>query len=780
MPVSLRSSVDTPALPHSLPAPHNHAQPYVLIPDGLIEAHARDPLAIGVYVAVARLMLIRKGPVPLSAADLAAWMGSSDDAVQVAIMRRIAKLEQAGWLIITRTPARKHTLLPTWGPDREGSVRPWDFDQPASGRPAHLRGRRLPLALLDTYLGQLKPQQGRAPALISRYLIQPLLDLADIGVYAIQLRTEIAPTARLTHLGLTRGALPSMRTLLAQAASGTLTTLRGGEAIGVGLTAWGYDQLGLVPPPPSQAEQEYRSLSGSVSGSICGSLESRDPAGDLALSDAEKSTFLAISARNTWDVGIMESINMESPPNMIDHSGGGTQPSPDCEEQEPIPLEGTLSPTRHDSPKRPSSSLDVCDEKHIYLEVLSPQIIASHQALNPERVIFPGEWWELLALQQTHGEQQLLRWQARAARAEQARVRQISPAYYEACAAQTAFETYRPPRRHPAPVVAVEPSTLAEPSSPAPAPPAPVSALDAACDALLIEMGIREREKLTFVPLNLIQQWAHIIDHAGLAARFDDPRAFAHTQLQKGQAPPPHAELDRWAERARKRAAAAPPPPLTDEHVAQIRARHAVLVERVAAIAPTDCTEDERMKLLADLERHMSDDEALRRLHERRAEAEARAQRTPEQICADIIADFQAPMNRQLWPLLERLTLQLEGDVLRLICKQGGDMGVVEAQIVPLIRVALSRTAWQPIVRVGCAAPPPPPEAAPAPPAWIAPAHWAALPGLMRTMLLGATLQEGALCCVSPVLTAQVQTRYSCELAALLAAVQEEADHDRA
>src|SRR4051794_12185611 len=47
---------------------------YVLVPDALIRAFADDPFAVGVYVAVARLAMVAKTAMPLSARDLAVWM----------------------------------------------------------------------------------------------------------------------------------------------------------------------------------------------------------------------------------------------------------------------------------------------------------------------------------------------------------------------------------------------------------------------------------------------------------------------------------------------------------------------------------------------------------------------------------------------------------------------------------------------------------------------------------------------------------------------------------
>src|SRR5205823_5990404 len=65
---------------------------YVLVSDPLIVAFAHDPLAVGVYVAIARLALVAKGAVSVAARDLVVWMGSDRDADRAAIMRRIVKL----------------------------------------------------------------------------------------------------------------------------------------------------------------------------------------------------------------------------------------------------------------------------------------------------------------------------------------------------------------------------------------------------------------------------------------------------------------------------------------------------------------------------------------------------------------------------------------------------------------------------------------------------------------------------------------------------------------
>src|SRR5262249_17079433 len=254
---------------------------YVLIPDGLILAFAHDPLAVGVYTAVARLAMAAKDAVPLAARDLAAWMGSDREADRAAIMRRIAKLEECGWLMITRTTPRKHRLLPTWGRDRTGSVWPWRFDQPNSDHPAHVRGRRVPLGLLDIYVGRLDPKPGQGHALLSRYFTQPLLDMTDIGVYVIGLRAEVAPTPRLLHLGLHAAAgvtAPAdALTLMELAAAGQLCTLVDDVIVAVHLSIQGQSRLGIAS---TIAVTSQVGLPEHESGSLC-----RSHAGSAGRSD---------------------------------------------------------------------------------------------------------------------------------------------------------------------------------------------------------------------------------------------------------------------------------------------------------------------------------------------------------------------------------------------------------------------------------------------------------------------------------------------------------------
>src|SRR5262249_27485770 len=469
---------------------------------------------------------------------------SDRDADRAAMMRRIVKLAEDGWLCVERTVAAKHRLLPTWGGDQGGAVRPWRFDAADSGRPSHLRGRRLPIALLDNYLGRLDPRPGHGRALISRYFSRPLLNLVDIGVYTIGLRAEVAPTPRLRHLELhnTAGMLPppDSQSLLSLAAEGALTTLDGDAVVPVLLSIQGYARLGKVAPrtiPSDDANTGHvcGSLHGSADGSVNGS-------GDLL---RERSVFTDQGGQNTvldistaliaWDVGMThESTNHDSAP---DHTLAAVCGTPDTDRTMTADdLRAHLPATANLDRTSPAG-----DDLSQIAPDLAARIVKGHRGLNPQRRILRGEWCELLARQEAHGADQLLIWQARASRAAIERPHGITPAYYYACAAQAACDVYRPstPR-----------NAAAVPRDGVPHTAVPTLAnLDPACDALLRAMGVRERQKLAAVPYDLIGSWQIALGHPGLAAQFTTPIGFAVAQMQRGNAPPPLAELDRWAER---------------------------------------------------------------------------------------------------------------------------------------------------------------------------------------------------------------------------------------
>jgi hypothetical protein len=505
-------------------------------------------LAVGVYVAIARLSLAVKGAVSLAARDLVAWMGSNRDADRAAMMRRIVKLERDGWVIVERATATKHRLIPTWGRDQAGTVRPWRCDEAHSGRPAHVRGRRVPLALLDDYLGRLDPQPGHGRALISRYLTRPLLDLTDVGVYTIGLRAEISPSPRLRHLGLYNqaGMLPPAdnRSLLISAVTGTLTTLEGDAVVAVLLSVQGRARLGIKTPivagsNHADTERLYGSIRGSTDGSRDGSGAQPCQTSISAHQDSQNSVSNISVSLIAWDVGkIHESTKHDSADHGVATGGGaasGSDESHIAREQHAH----ILSSLSWDPP------WSLGDDPATTTPALAASVIAGHRVLNPARAIHPGEWHELLALQDAYGVDQLLIWQARASRATTTRPHGIMPTYYRACAVNAAFDVYRPP----APWCASAPtgSDATPPATTAPGTP------DPACDALLHSMGVRERQKLAGVPHELITAWQTALVHPGMAAQFTSPIGFAVAQMQRGNPPPPIEELDHWAERAHRK-----------------------------------------------------------------------------------------------------------------------------------------------------------------------------------------------------------------------------------
>ena len=240
---------------------------------------------------------------------------------------------------------------------------------------------------------------------------------------------------------------------------------------------------------------------------------------------------------------------------------------------------------------------------------LMPAVATGHRALNPTRTILPGEWHELLALQNAQGAEQLLIWQARALRATAERPYGVSPAYYQACAAQAVCDTYRPATMWGASAFS-DCERASETDS-------VLATLDPTCDALLREMGIRERHQLGAVSYELIAAWQTALTHPGMLAQFTSPPGFAVAQMQRGNAPPPVVELDRWAERARRkddryevwRYVAAP-----SVDAAAI-AREQQLEARVRAIAPLDADLADLCELARCIEAGASDAEALASLH---------------------------------------------------------------------------------------------------------------------------------------------------------------------
>ncbi|MDZ4717062.1 MAG: hypothetical protein SH847_01225, partial [Roseiflexaceae bacterium] len=196
--------------------------PFFFVPDPILDRY--DPLTVAVYGGIARCCVAASEPVPLSAPDLAQWFGLTGEPGRVAIMRRMQRLTADGWIDSQRQPGKKPKLQPTWGRSRAGALRRWDWELPDRGRPDWQRGRRVPLALFDDYLGRLVPHAA-TPADHSSWWDRLLLDGGDVGSWMIGLRHPGTSTPRLTHLGIAGTILLTLDELRARQESGTLTTL---------------------------------------------------------------------------------------------------------------------------------------------------------------------------------------------------------------------------------------------------------------------------------------------------------------------------------------------------------------------------------------------------------------------------------------------------------------------------------------------------------------------------------------------------------------------------
>jgi hypothetical protein len=261
-----------------------------------LRSYPHAPLAVGVYIAVARLALTESGAVPLSAADLVAWSGEAHS--RASVIRRMRLLLEAGWLVDERGGNTKLRLLPTWGHARDGRSRPWRLCDPHLGRPTEVQVRRVPLDLLDIYIGRLDPQPGRRAAVVTRYFDRPLIDLAELGAYAVALAADVRPTPRLFALGLADSSAPqapaTLSSLLAASDAGTLHLSVDGITTLIRPSAFGRRRLAThaedgssscEAPSGSSSESQGESPSGSRSES-----RSESPSGSLSASHSDSAS----------------------------------------------------------------------------------------------------------------------------------------------------------------------------------------------------------------------------------------------------------------------------------------------------------------------------------------------------------------------------------------------------------------------------------------------------------------------------------------------------------
>ena len=117
-----RSEASTTSLPER----------YVRIPQRLLNSAVYRPLQVGIYSLAARLFLVCKAPVPLSATDIIRYDPSlSRDAAQ----RALSSLVDGGWLIATERAGQKSTYVPSWG-CVNGVPVPWVIGAICLDRPA--------------------------------------------------------------------------------------------------------------------------------------------------------------------------------------------------------------------------------------------------------------------------------------------------------------------------------------------------------------------------------------------------------------------------------------------------------------------------------------------------------------------------------------------------------------------------------------------------------------------------------------------------------------------
>jgi hypothetical protein len=510
-------------------------------------------------------------------------------------MRRLRRLSNEGWLLAETGHTVKARLQPAWAPGV-----PWSFAAAHQGKPNAVRTYRVPLALFDSYLGRLEPRAGRTPALITRYFDRPLLDLRDLGSYALVIAGLASPTPRLAQLGLVEGAMPlapqPLNELLARAAAGELHLSDDGTTQTVAPSMRGWQRLGHDKPSPFLGDRN-ESLSGSPSGSNSATQRITLPwQHELPFRALECDIDTGDSAMGThaWDSRNERNESTNPPPQDSCGMGGGDVASDAV-------VVHALPAAAHD---------------------LDPALRDGHAVLNAARAVRPGEWLELLQLQRDHGTERLLIWQARAARAERDPARGIVPAYYAACDANEAcagigqdIAPTEPCVSAPAEPPAVQ--SAAPQSAPVTAAPPGAVPLDPACDALLRTMGVRKRTRLAGVPYELIAAWHAAIQHPGMAARFADPVAFAVSQLNEHAVPPTSAELERWVN-WQHRSSRNAPPQLIAPNEPMLAADEVALTAQVRTLLP-DATADDLALLASLLGQGATDDEALTLLQAQRA-----------------------------------------------------------------------------------------------------------------------------------------------------------------
>ncbi len=235
------------------PAPYGHKAipdgPYVLAPIALALDLRDSPLALGIYVLVARAYFVHQTPIPLSATDIQTYDATAELS-RGAITRAIDRLIASGWLIPHASLGQKSAYRPAWG-RVHGTVRPWEMEEPCLACPRTVRTVRVPSSLLDVCFGRIIPHV-RHKALVERYVTHPALTLHDVGVYTLALAGLGTSTAALARLGLADHAgpipPPSSTTLLARISQQPLLNPAPNAPA---INALGLRRVGIISTSPS-------------------------------------------------------------------------------------------------------------------------------------------------------------------------------------------------------------------------------------------------------------------------------------------------------------------------------------------------------------------------------------------------------------------------------------------------------------------------------------------------------------------------------------------------
>jgi|GEM_PF-1307969 len=303
-------------------------QPSLLtIPTQLVVDLHDTPLAIGLYSLIARQYVIAKVPIPLSAPDVLRYDPLLS---RGAVLRALARLISGGWIIAFQQPGHKICYTPAWGRIC-GSPRAWQFGAPLLGRPRRMIVLRLDPRLLDTCMGKITPHPLRT-ALVARYITQPLIGLADVGVYTLVLAGYPATTEPLRSLGLLRDgnaqALPTDQHLLALASQRALV-----DDAAATLTERGLRRIGCRCTSPTAGDPRAQPLFfvptamiGSLIGSMIAPLighPDQDVATDSALESAKTESLLSRNRSHGLDQDQEHEEIHPPPPHPSRADGGG-------------------------------------------------------------------------------------------------------------------------------------------------------------------------------------------------------------------------------------------------------------------------------------------------------------------------------------------------------------------------------------------------------------------------------------------------------------------------